>query len=46
MQFSNGQERTIGHIVELFRDAGWKVEKVFQSDPLGRLPTQIRAVPM
>jgi len=46
MQFFNGQERTIGHIVELFHDAGWRVEKVFQSDPMGRRPTQIRAVPI
>ncbi len=46
MQFFNGQERTIGHYVELFREAGWKIEKLFQLDPLSRCPSQIRAVPM
>ena len=32
MNFLNGQERTVGQTVRLFRKAGWRVERIHQLD--------------
>ncbi len=42
----NGTERTLQHTIDLYRSAGWKVEKVNQFEAAGSLPSGIIAVPM
>ncbi|KLO07400.1 S-adenosyl-L-methionine-dependent methyltransferase [Schizopora paradoxa] len=46
MVLANGGERTLNHTIELYRDAGWKVETVHQFDALGRAISGITAVPI
>jgi len=42
----NGSERTLQHTIDLYRSAGWKVEKVNQFEAAGSLPSGIIAVPI
>lgn len=44
--FFNGQERTLGHIVNLYKEGGWKVVKVRQFDAFGQFDSGIEAVPL
>ncbi|KLO13906.1 O-methyltransferase [Schizopora paradoxa] len=46
MMTGNGQERTIGHFVALFKQGGWKVERVRQFDVLAKNDSVIVAVPI
>ncbi|KLO13130.1 O-methyltransferase [Schizopora paradoxa] len=46
MTLTNGQERTLKHIVDLFASVGWKVESVVQFEGSGALPSNICAVPV
>ena len=42
----NGQERTIGQTLKLFRGAGWNIARVYQKEGWGQFTTQITAVPI
>lgn len=46
MMLGNGQERTMGHFIELFHKAGWKIEHVRQFDALAQNDSAIIAVPI
>ncbi|KLO13915.1 S-adenosyl-L-methionine-dependent methyltransferase [Schizopora paradoxa] len=46
MMLGNGQERAIGHYVELFKKGGWKVERVRQFDSLARYDSAVIASPI
>lgn len=42
----HGQERTLEHMVALYREGGWKIVKVHQFEALGQLSSGIEAVPI
>jgi len=42
--FFNGQERTLGDTVDLYREGGWKVVQVRQFDAFGQFDSGIEAV--
>ncbi|KLO10090.1 S-adenosyl-L-methionine-dependent methyltransferase [Schizopora paradoxa] len=44
--FFNGQERTLGGTVDLYREGGWKIVRVRQFDPFGQFDSGIEAVPV
>jgi len=46
MMAFHGFERTLGHTVELYREAGWKIVKVQQFEALGQLSSGIEAIPI
>ncbi|EKM56175.1 uncharacterized protein PHACADRAFT_209657 [Phanerochaete carnosa HHB-10118-sp] len=44
MSVANCQERTLGHFIELLKDAGWKLERVCRFEP--PLPQQLVCSPL
>ena len=44
--YFHGQERTVDHTAELFREGGWKIVSVKQFEALGQLSSGIVAVPI
>ena len=44
MSVNNCQERTLSHFIELLKNAGWKLERVFRFD--SPLPQQLICTPL
>jgi len=42
---THGQERTLKHTIKLFRESGWEIYKIYQSEIQGEFASQIHARP-
>jgi hypothetical protein len=42
----NGQEHTIGHLVNLLDSSWWRIVKVYHLEGIGSFAQQIEAVPV